>query len=227
MADESHRRRILRVPRGLSERLWHGPFRFTSTSCFSFLLPFLFLFPQTCLFGMRLSLKLALDSVTYLTRRGEGATAVSVYLPSPSSGKRRDSSPGFNESQRPGKLILRCFPAFVGANRCRTETRAKLKSTQSVLTTAHGGAARWGPSSRVCCFSFGSPWCIFGVFFFFFWLVFSAEFSLFSLLCGLSGEWSGVRKHVIPWFPFKKPTPMLLNASSRQWAVQVSYELTK
>lgn len=78
-------------------------------AAFLFFSLFLFLFPQTCLFGMRLRLKLALDSVTYLMRSGDRATAVSIYLPSPSSGKRHDSSPGFNESQRPGKLISRCF----------------------------------------------------------------------------------------------------------------------
>lgn len=59
---------ILRVPPGLSERLWHGPFRFTFTSCFSFLFffcSFLFcssLFLQTCLFGIRCTWNLRLTA---------------------------------------------------------------------------------------------------------------------------------------------------------------------
>lgn len=67
-------------------------------------------------------------------------------------------------------------------NYCRQEKLVKLKSTQSVLTTAHWESLWCGWSSWFCCFGFGSSWCIFWVFDWSFTGVQS-----FSL-CGLSRE---------------------------------------
>lgn len=195
---------------------------------FQQLLFFSFLFLQTCLFGMHCAWNLRLTTSHIWCRVGKKRSRLAFI----SLRQRLGSDmihlwmPRLTRASVLVNLFV-LFSCVCGANCWRMETLAQMKSTQSLPTTAHWAAARWGRSSWVCCFGFGSPWCVFGVCFFL--LVFSVQFSPFfhPLLCGLSGEWSGVRKHVIPWFPFKKPTLMLLNASSRQWAVQVSYKLTK
>lgn len=54
----------------------------------------------------------------------------------------------------------------------------------------------------------------------------SLEFSLFPSVASAGSE-VVCGSMSSPDFLFKKPTLMLLNASSRQWAVQVGYKLTK
>lgn len=120
----------------------------------------------------------------------------------------------------------RCFSPFTQymhlIKRRRQEKLVKMKSTQSVLTTTHWASLWCGWSPWFCCFGFGSSWCIFWVF----WLVFRWS-SVFFPSVASAGSEVVCGSMSSPWFPFKKPTLMLLNASSRQWAVQVGYKLTK
>lgn len=225
MADESRRRSILRVPPGLNEWLQHGTLRGSSSDFVSPAASLFFSFPADVSIRDDLHLSTSQARCRGLGEWGVRACLHLSLLAFVSEVTRRPSPhDGFNKFV---SLQTYWFALVVGLTAADRRRLLNWNPPQSVLATTHWAT----PGMRMIFLSL------------LFWLwqplthLWSFLIGLFSTvqsppstpppLRGLSGEWSGVRKHVIPWFPFKKPTLMLLNASSRQWAVQVSYKLTK